>query len=365
MDWEISSPKFESDELNDKLRVAPWEGHRNFAYDLFRYIVPQVSVELGTHYGCSLFAFAQSMKNHELDVSLFAVDTWRGDDQAGFYGEEVIGSVTDIINKRFSKLNITLLRKTFDEALSDFADESIDLLHIDGLHTYEAVSHDFETWLPKVSSNGIVLFHDVYSPLEYGSNRFWQEIKEQYPHFEFRHSWGLGVLFPKGNDRYKLLENVNFKDKALIYEYKALYKFEQLKNHDLNQMVVERDKAISSIEALVIERDKTIFSNEEMIIERDNVISNNEGMISDLKLAFKNSEQLVTERDKLIKEYETKLLDLQNTIAKNSILINEQDLSIKVCNEQIDKLKQEISKKQEIIDYVNSKRIIFNFKKKI
>ena len=74
-----------------------------------------------------------------------------------------------------------------------------DIIHIDGLHTYEAVSHDFSIWLPKLCENGIMLFHDIASVKKYGSNRFWEELKQQYPyHFEFEHSWGLGILFPKG-----------------------------------------------------------------------------------------------------------------------------------------------------------------------
>ena len=90
----------------------------------------------------------------------------------------------------------------FEEALPHFEDESIDLLHIDGFHTYEAVRGDFESWYPKVKPGGIVIFHDVAARLkDFGAWRFWAEISETHqPHetFAFRHGFGLGVLRKPG-----------------------------------------------------------------------------------------------------------------------------------------------------------------------
>lgn len=41
-----------------------------------------------------------------------------------------------------------------------FKNESFDFVFIDGDHTYEAVSQDFELYLPKVKKGGLVFMHD-------------------------------------------------------------------------------------------------------------------------------------------------------------------------------------------------------------
>jgi hypothetical protein len=88
-----------------------------------------------------------------------------------------------------------MVRATFAVAAEQFAAGSIDLLHIDGLHTYEAVKGDYETWRPKMSRQCVVLFHDIaVQGGDFGVHRLWAELRQAFPSFTFDHSFGLGVL---------------------------------------------------------------------------------------------------------------------------------------------------------------------------
>ena len=137
-----------------------WVPHIPFAFWLVETLRPQTVVELGTQSGNSFSAMAQAVLQLQLGASCYAVDTWEGDPHTGGYGEEVFTEWSAFHDQQFGAFS-RLVRSTFDEALSKFPDGSIDLLHIDGFHTYDAVRHDFESWLPKLSARSVVILHDT------------------------------------------------------------------------------------------------------------------------------------------------------------------------------------------------------------
>ena len=183
--------------LWEPLRVVPpdpWTGHIPFAFWLIQAMRPGTFVELGTHSGNSYFAFCQAMAVTAPTGRAFAVDTWVGDEHAGHYGEDVFADVTRFNLEHFRQFS-TLLRTTFDDARSYFPDGSVDLLHIDGMHSYDAVQGDFETWRSALSPSAVVLFHDInVRERDFGVWRLWHELSAQYPAFAFDHSNGLGVV---------------------------------------------------------------------------------------------------------------------------------------------------------------------------
>ena len=181
------------------VRPLAFVGHLPFLLWLVPRWRPRRIVELGVHTGNSLFAFAQAAAELRADghpCEVFGIDTWQGDEQSGRYGEEVFETVSRVAKANHPE-GLELVRATFDDAVARFEPGSIDLLHIDGFHTYDAVRHDFESWRDRLSDRSVVLMHDVCvtDRADFGVHRFWEEIRQRHPHATFTHAHGLGVLF--------------------------------------------------------------------------------------------------------------------------------------------------------------------------
>ena len=365
-DWVVSDPRYDADQLNPKLKFAYWEGHRDFAYDLLQFVRPERLVELGSQYGCSLFSFCQAVRDFKLNTEINAVDMWSGDIGAEITGEEVYALVQKTAATYYPEVNLHLFQMCFDDARPNFADNSIDILHIDGGHTFEDVEHDFTTWLPKLKENGIVLFHDVYSPIDQGSCDHWEKTKKEYDcYFDFTHSCGLGILFPKGRYWYDRLEAAGFfKYYKDLYFYRSKYKYTQERFDELkglyeeryraieqqSKMIDERDERIAADERLVAEKDAAIASQTKMIEERDARIAADEKLVAEKDAAIASQTKLIEERNATIESQNKLIAERDERIAADEKLVAEKDLAIANQAKMIDERDVRIAADEKLIE---------------
>ncbi len=190
----MAQPELPSRHFEPRLYgVGAWTPHLHFGYDLVATLRPRLLVELGVDRGESYFAFCQAAAEHQTGTRCFGVDTWRGDQHAGEYDETTFTQVCEH-NRAYYGSFSTLLRCDFDEALAKFNDQSIDVLHLDGLHTEEAVGHDVDSWLTKLRPGGLLLLHDVRVRNKgFGVWKIWDELQEQSRSWTFDDGPGLGV----------------------------------------------------------------------------------------------------------------------------------------------------------------------------
>lgn len=260
---------------------SAWVEHIPFAMYIIEILAPNIFVELGTHTGNSYCAFCQSVSQLNMSTQCYAVDTWEGDEHAGFYGPEILTNLKkyhDPLYGHFSRL----MQMKFDDAVSYFSDGSIDLLHIDGLHTYDAVKHDFETWLPKLSSKGVVIFHDInVREREFGVWKLWEELKQKHTYLEFLHGNGLGVLSvgkdPVVEQQIMSIEN---SEVAKVFfasvgaQYELMVQINQCITTQTKLMadLAEREQSIQQLTADLAEREQSIQALSNDLAEKEREI---------------------------------------------------------------------------------------------
>ncbi|PYS24316.1 MAG: glycosyl transferase family 1 [Acidobacteria bacterium] len=252
--------------LTEPVRLAStaWAAHIPFAMLLIDLLRPRAVVELGTFTGVSYCAFCQAVEELKLDTRCYAIDSWRGDEHSGFYGDEILADLKRHHDPLYGAFS-SLIESSFDEALDNFEDGAIDLLHIDGYHTYDVVKHDFKSWLPKMSDRGVMLLHDTnVRERDFGVWRLWEEIKIRYPHFEFIHQHGLGVVSigPNVPDELHSLVNASEAEAQMIRAF-----FEQIGERlKLRLDRVHQQKVIDNLFTEVATRDSSLADRDATVM---------------------------------------------------------------------------------------------------
>ena len=123
-------------------------------------------LEIGCWLGRSTCYLGQRIKESGKDIRLFVVDTFEGvPEQDVQKSLEMQGaSVLDQLLFNISEAGIADLVTVFPEssetAHTHFEDRSLDLVFIDGDHSYDAVRRDILLFAPKVQSGGVLAGHD-------------------------------------------------------------------------------------------------------------------------------------------------------------------------------------------------------------
>lgn len=158
-------------------------------------------VEIGTATGGTFYAFCQIAPS---DAHIISIDLPGGPFGGGYEVEDVQ------VFKTYAKVGQTIFfmredshqEETKKGLLERLKERKIDVLFIDGDHTYEGVKKDFEMYEPLVAKGGIIIFHDICKHAtapDCQVDRFWNQIKHQYKFKEFidknEADWGgIGVL---------------------------------------------------------------------------------------------------------------------------------------------------------------------------
>lgn len=171
--------------------------------EIVRALRPAALCEIGAAGGGTTFLLAQAAASEARIITL----------DLGFTAshKKAVGSFAATGQKIFC------LQKDSHEPLTKLAVKdclagaSLDVLYIDGDHSYEGVKADFQLYSPLVRPGGIIVFHDIVPDYKTRYNiettsyvggvpQFWEEIKAAYQSVEeivedpLQDGYGIGIL---------------------------------------------------------------------------------------------------------------------------------------------------------------------------
>ncbi len=117
----------------------------------------RVGVEIGTMYGDS----AEIWCSTNPQLHLTCIDPYG--EYRKRHGRRQHDAAFAATSKRLAALNVTMMRTTSLAIADKFTDASLDFVHIDGDHSFDAAVQDIVAYAPKVRIGGLILVHDYFS----------------------------------------------------------------------------------------------------------------------------------------------------------------------------------------------------------
>lgn len=171
-------------------------------YGICRSAKPLVAVEIGSARGKSACYIGLALK-HNGSGRLYAIDphtstNWNDDKSVDTY---------DIMRDHLQELrlsDVVVVLRDYSKAALNKVPKPIDLLFIDGDHSYEGVKADWDNFTPHMSTFGVVVFHDAIWELkrdsewyrrDMGVPRFVDELRRSgYPVITIDRDCGVSVV---------------------------------------------------------------------------------------------------------------------------------------------------------------------------
>lgn len=171
-------------------------------YGLARSLKPKVCVEIGSARGKSACYIGMALRENGLG-RLYAIDphvktSWNDSNSV-----ETIEHITNNLNSLELGDYVEIVRENSDVAARRW-NQPIDLLFIDGDHSYEGVRRDWEAFSKFLTEFGVTIFHDTlwdlaphpeWSRSDMGVPRLVNELRrEGYPVITINQDFGVSLV---------------------------------------------------------------------------------------------------------------------------------------------------------------------------
>jgi len=140
---------------NPKSLQTDLTAHEMYILNLLAKSKSGTFVEIGSYLGASAIAITDGI-NNKPNSKLYCIDTWKNDAMTEGQRDTYHIFEKNIIKYKDKIIPCRGLSKDMSQKVSG----KVNLLFIDGDHSYEGVKTDVQYWFPKLDDEAIVIFHD-------------------------------------------------------------------------------------------------------------------------------------------------------------------------------------------------------------